>query len=586
MLRLVCLTSLTLGVLGGSATMGANLGPVAPSNVAGKKLLRVAQGLVWHTPAVDLAARVPAWQDAGYDGVCLSLTIDPAVTPPAEGRDGNMAFRWWDVDARSPEEFSRDLQAFAQVGDWGRLTDNLLWMASHSEGHRPPDWFSDADWEVVLGNARLGAAIARDAGFKGILFDAEGYGGGAYGVWRQPWDYPLYAGTDYRISGETQPRPFAEVAAQVRLRGRQWAQTLTDVYPELVLFVIPGLYEVTWTRSLWLEKPPEDTDCGLWAPFVDGILEGLGPRATLVSGTEATYLQSQYRDMLVHRDQCLRQALSLSALPELARQRITFSVGIWTDAGYGAFGRFSPTDVRQNHRDPERHKHAVHNALAASDQYAWQWGEWGEAGEYALLTDSPTPLMLDYWKANREGHEPQDLGWEPAPLTDTTDYTATEAEALEREEAFWPAQAREGYAVAMELPEVWKFRFDPEMLVRYSPWARPSFDDSSWMPIRTTACWQSQGVYANGPGVYRLSFEVPGTLDPAKQQVLLAFGGLGSGQGHVYLNGEWVEWLLPLVDVAAKIKPGQGNTLAIVCLNRQGPGGLMGRVKLLVRPVQ
>jgi hypothetical protein len=35
--------------------------------------------------------------------------------------------------------------------------------------------------------------------------------------------------------------------------------------------------------------------------------------------------------------------------------------------------------------------------------------------------------------------------------------------------------------------------------------------------------------------------------------------------------------------VAKAIQPGEVNHLTLVCLNREGPGGLMGRVRLLVR---
>jgi hypothetical protein len=65
--------------------------------------------------------------------------------------------------------------------------------------------------------------------------------------------------------------------------------------------------------------------------------------------------------------------------------------------------------------------------------------------------------------------------------------------------------------------------------------------------------------------------------------VVLAFGGLGRGPGHVYCNGAWIEWLQPSIDVAKAIQPGAVNHLTLVCLNREGPGGLMGRVRLLVR---
>jgi len=37
-------------------------------------------------------------------------------------------------------------------------------MASHAEGHKPPDWFNDDDWDIVLANAKLCAQIAKEIG--------------------------------------------------------------------------------------------------------------------------------------------------------------------------------------------------------------------------------------------------------------------------------------------------------------------------------------------------------------------------------------------------------------------------------------
>gem|GEM_PF-5731323 len=566
----------------------AQTGTPPASNVRGKKLLRISQALNYHIPLAEVPDRVGLWQETGYDGLCFPLSIDPEVSEPApnvgEAYQYRTTFRWWDVDRRSRDEFERDIATLQAVDDWGCLTDNFLWCASHVAGHSPPDWFNDEHWAIVTANARLLAGITREIGFAGIVFDMEGYGGGTYGVWRQPWDYSLYARSDYQINNEPAPHPFAEVAAQVRKRGRQWAAALTDSYPDITLFVIAGLYEVGWQRSRQFDKPLAETDSGLWPAFVDGLLEGLGPQAVLVSGSESTYLDSRYDAMLVHRDACLNQALTVSAVPELARRRITFAAGIWTDAGYSAGNRFSDTDVRVNQRSPERHLHAVHNALAASDRYAWQWGEWGDHGESNFMTATPTPLMREYWRANAKGHEPQPLDWEPIPNTDTRDYAPENAAARDKAAEFWRQQTEAGYESVLELPEFWKFRFDPEMKVRYSTWTSPPYDDSSWFALRVDRCWQAQGTRANGPGVYRVHFEVPAAVNTETHRTMLGFSALGQGEGHVYLNGAWIEFLQPLVDVSKNLKPGATNQMTVVCLNREGPAGLMGPVRLLARP--
>ena len=573
-----------------SPALVAEEAPVPISNVAGKKLIRVSQALVNFTPATEVPGKVDAWQQTGYDGLCLSLRLDPATLEEAPADDAalNMQWRWWDVEERTRKELARDIDALKSVEDWGRLTDNFLWMPSHVKGNKPPDWFSDADWQIVLANARLAARITKEVGFKGILFDPEGYGRPAFGVWRQPWDYDLYARSDYVFEKEKRdaPRPFDEVAAKVRQRGRQWAEALTAEYPELVLAVI-GLYEGAWARLV--ENPAlggELAKCplGLWPAFLDGVLEGLDEHALLVNFSGGPYLDSQYRDMLVSRNYTREQALVLSAVPELARRRVTFAAGIWTDAGFGGETvRFSNTDVRVNQRDPERHLHAVHNCLAASDHYAWQWGEWGKAGESNFMTTEPTPLIRQYWQANIDAHKPQNLMWEPALHRDHTDYTDTDTDALEKGEAFWQKMKDEGYTVAATLPEYWRFRLDPEMLVRWRPYLSPGHDDSSWLTISCTRCWQSQGFRVSEIGLYRAAFDAPADLDPDKQEIVLAFSGMGSGTGHFRLNGGWINFMQPVIDVSTSIKPGESNHVGITFINKAGPGGLMGHVRLLVR---
>jgi len=560
-----------------SSAIAAEQPPVATSNVAGKKLIRVAQEVLNHVTAEDVAGKIEAWQQTGYDGAAFTLSFDDETK-------GSMKYRWWDVSLRNRQELEAEIENFKSINNWGRFTDNFLWMTSYVQGHKPPDWFNDADWQIVLANARLGAQIAKEIGFKGIAFDVEGYGAGAYGVWRQPWDYPQYASNDYQIEKRDKPRSFEEVAAKVRQRGREWAEAISEEYPEMVLAVLPGLYEATW---------PDVTDSrsagdlakskyGLWPAFIDGMLEGLDEKVQLVSFIEKTYLSSQYRDLAKWRDIAKEQALLVSAVPDLARRRISFAAGLWTDAGYGT-SRFNNTNARANQREPQRHMHATHNALAVSDHYAWHWGEWGRNGESNFLTTEPTPLMREYWQANVDAHQPQDLDWEPQPHHDNADYTEANAQAAQAQTGFWGKMKKQGYAVAAVLPSDWKFRLDIEMLVRYSNYMTPEYDDSSWFEIKCTRCWQSQGAQANDIGLYRVKFDAPANLDPEKQEIVLTFGGLGHGRGHLLLNGKWTSWLKRTVDVSKAIKPGESNQVAIIFPNQSGPGGLMGQVKLLVR---
>ena len=539
-------------------------GMIPHSNVKGKKLLCITQQLNT-VDVADLADMVGIWQKSGYDGISLSIGANAAPSPDGEK---SMRYRWWLPERLSYEQFSRDVSILKSV-KWGRLTDNFLWMMTFAD-HKNPDWFDDEGWDILLQNARLAVKVVGEIGFKGIVLDREGYS-----------DCKLW---DMANARKRTSKSSHDVVAKVRQRGRQWAKALSDENPHIVLGVMSS-YGNAWQDALDTQAANvyEIGGHGLWCAFFDGILQGLGEEALLVDFDQMSYLDSQYGDLLMRRNICKEQATVVSSVPELARKRISYAAGLWTDCGFGSVGRFSNTDVRVNQRDPERHKHATHNALAVSDHYVWHWSENGPDGSYSFLTTSPTPLMRQYWQANVEAHEPMNLFWKLPLRYDTTDYTRADADAARGDADFWKRMEKEGYTVVADLPEYWKFFLDTELLVRWFGYSALEYDDRGWLLLTPTRCWQSQGIRANDNGLYRVKFDAPDGLDGEKQEIVLAFGHLGSGARHAYLNGTWLDHLKQIIDVSKALKPGQPNQVGLLFMNRQGPGGLMGQVKLLVR---
>ena len=563
-------------------------GEVRGSNVAGKKLIRAggyASGLFGaeSMSELDMPAKVKQWQTSGLDGLVFVI-----VSHDRSKGYHQMTGQWWAPIRRTYDEFLPEIKAFQSVKDWGRITENFS-RTMHSIWSDPPappapDWFNDEHWDIVLHNARVLARVSKDCSFRGIMLDTEQYAHHGRGPWRFPFNYKLYADGAYQLAGEKQPRSFEQCQAKVFERAKQYAQAITEEFPDLVLFVIPGLYDTTW--RLMTERHPGGKlrDCAeaLYPSFVDGLLVGLDERATLVAGTESTYSHSQYKDMLVVRDVVKQQSLCMSGYPDLARKRITYSAGIWTDSGWGP-DRFSHTDSAVNQRNPQRHKHAVHNALAASDEYAWQWAE-----SSRFLMDNPTPLIREYLQANIDGHEPQDLNWQPVPKWDMADYTQHDKEMATKDTKFWADADKGGWRVAVELPEYWHIFFDVEHLIRMGSHMLPGYDYSSWPLMSIRRCWQSQSIKANGLALYRTRFDAPADIDPDRQEIALAVGAFlpddpkGAGWMDVSLNGKGYP-IRHLMDVSKAIKPGESNELVIRVINHRGPSPLTGSIKLLVR---
>ena len=557
----------------------------ATSHVEGKKLIRIASetvsrllgttGALESLTVANLPARVKQWQHRGIDGLVMSI----ASHDKSKGQT-NMAGQWWNLVRRDYEEFIPEIEVLQSVEDWGRVTDRFLWssyaiwgdLGPDLKGPRPQcqDWFNDAHWEIILSNVRLQTRIAKECGFKGILLDIEQYDHNGQGAWRIPFDYPGYAASGYKLAGEAAPRSLEECQAKLFQRARQYAQAICEVYPGLTLFLIPEFYRRDGLR-------PDEV---LLPPFIDGLVVGLDEEARLVVGTEYTYLDSEYRNMLVIREGVIQQRLAMSKYPELVREKLRIAVGVWADSGHGQReDRYSDTDASVNQRDPQRHKHAVHNALAASDKYAWIYGQ-----ESFFLTPEPTPLMREYFQANVDGHEPQDLWWKPVPKWDMINYDEHDKSMAELDARFWSTIDSRGYKIVFEFPDYWHFFIDTEQRGRS---IFQVYDHDAWPLISTLKCWQSQSTKAVGEGVYRIYFDAPADLNRQTDQIFLAFGGFRPDDRPDYwtvarLNGKSFQ-IDNLIDVSEWIKPGQSNFLAVEVINKAGPGGPLGHVKLLVR---
>ena len=363
-----------------------------------KKLIRVGSELASRLldapsiAAADLPAKVKIWQQTGLDGLVFSVASH-RHDPTAEA---NMSGQWWNLIRRDYGEFQPEITAFRSVADWGRLTDHFLWssMAIWGSGvaSRCQDWFSDDDWDILLSNVRLQARIARESGFRGILLDTEQYPNHhGRGVWYFFLNYRIYSEDGYRDGGEQRPRPFPEVAAQVRRRGAQYARALCEVFPGIRLMVLPGLYETVGQGAL------DAVDRGLFPAFLDGLLSGLDDTAQIIGGHETTYDKTSYRDIGEARRLFDASLDRLCSLPEAMQRKLGFAAGIWADAG----GQWSTSDASLNARTPAEHAQAIRNAFRASGEYAWLYGE-----KSRFLAIEPGPLMQRYLEANVEAHNP------------------------------------------------------------------------------------------------------------------------------------------------------------------------------------
>jgi len=234
------------------------------------------------------------------------------------------------------------------------------------------DWFDD--FSSVLGNAELAARLARAGRARGILLDTEAYEGPAFHYARQ------------RRAGE---RSFEEYAAQVRRRGRELMQAFERGQPGLTVLLTFG-HSLPWG---WMQAQGvslRETEYGLLAPFVDGLLEG-ATRGTLVDGHELSYWYREPERFAAAYELMSQGVRPIVGDPVRYRARMGFGFGIWLDYDWRRNG-WNAEDPAKNYFTPEGLEAAVTAALRASDEFVWIYSEtprwWSKQGGRVKLPDA------------------------------------------------------------------------------------------------------------------------------------------------------------------------------------------------------
>jgi hypothetical protein len=248
--------------------------------------------------------------------------------------------------------------------DWGSFTDNFLCLyAANRDGM---DWANEGQWEVICANLqRLGAA-ARRAGCVGICFDPEPYG-------TNPWTVP--SGTD--------AASFSRQRDLARRRGAQFMAALQEGMPRLKVL---GLYQLAMFAGLANEPDPARRDqilashnYALYLPFIDGMLDAVGPDTRLIDGNEMSYY---YEGSLPYYRafHTMRQGVAPLVSPAnraAYRAHVDAGQALYVDQVLGL--RAPATRFLSHFMEPADQRrwfaHNVYWALETSDEYVWCYSE-------------------------------------------------------------------------------------------------------------------------------------------------------------------------------------------------------------------
>ena len=566
------------------ATIGApQAAETRPPTVRGKRLIKL-YGLDKPSPAY-LRAHVAEIEKLALDGVCIVVATDEPKPRDSWRKNGN--YLWFTSIPLKREDFA---QAVRDLNDtrFTRLNFNFLHYAARGPGN--PDWFDDAGWDTLIANTRVAGWIVAETPIVGITFDGE-YGNGGI------WNYARIASQ----AGSTAPT-FDEYCATARRRGRAWAETLCEAVPNVIICLSHGYWCASPRTGWWgaqdaaaKKKTLADQQYALYPAFLDGMLEGLGPQARLVDGCESTYPYMVYDTFLGFRRWAQRENRKLSGVPELVEKRLTYAMAVWPGFRSDSGSMWDPDKPEQNFFTPARLSHGLHNAMAASDDFAWMWNGrdiwWpmsvpprkiGEKIGWGVLRQYPEV----YYRAVADCREPKDLNWRPIP-PDTETYP----------DAGKPPFPLKGYEVLADLPDEWWFKTEPDNVLYeyaqvYSGWTnngRPNVNEAEegWRRLSVGQPWENQDIAYDGVAWYRRRVTAPDSV--RGRRLWLAFGGVAD-EAHVFVAPRGMP-SRPLgrnktegpfsIDATGAFMPGEETLIAVRVINPAGPGGILSPVKLI-----
>jgi len=533
----------------------------------------------WRKHGAELETMLP------FDGVMLR--IEYPVTKggtmifqdPGEGGPRNVTVT---VTEEMVKPFVDDMRAAGLRTLNRNLVD--IWPEALTPSHRPHNYFDDAMWKVVRDNIRMVARAARDSGCAGLVFDPEA--NGSY----LNWSYKRNA------SATKVTKPYKEFVAKVRQRGREFGEALSEGFPDCTILFYYGHSLVARRLKDGIKKGQEMAleDVGdLYAPFLDGMLEGTSDGTIFVDGVEFSYSYATAEQFLEGRWLALHEALGVTSVPELFRKKVRCGFGIWTDNRYDGFGWY-PYDIERNRFSPDRLQRSIHLALKYGDGYVWLWNEmtnWyvdGPDGKpHAPAVQQAKAYGVDrrYRKAVAEAKVwPGPDTRAPLPAEFTDDKTLGYVYGDELDGLL--SQTKK----VMDLPnEGWLFKADWKYVGTEEKWYLLGTPTDDWKPIRIGEFWERQG-YGNLDGFAWYRREIEFKDVPADKQLYLHFGAVDESC-HLWIDGKYVAaydrgvpgWNRPFaIEVTGFITSGK-HTLIIRAHDNRRMGGIWKPVSLIAQ---
>jgi len=473
-------------------------------SVAGKKVILFG----WDNPeATEVAEQARHLQKTGLDGVVLNFSRrNVGPNPGGHAAIYEMRYYWVHWQQINREDIQHNIDAL-KAAKLGRLKHNFLSMYPSANATyvspaqffiwdkekydttkfkpfrpntagEPQSWPEDPYqyFNAFKHNMVMAARICRELGLAGFCIDQETYDKNGIGQMYHPWVMEVF------------DEDLETIKARMRKNVAEVFRAVCEEYPEIQILLIPG-------GRYFKEYDHNDA---LVSAFTDGILMGLGPKASLHDGQEkAYYVGSLHKRFVALKEETRRKGLKYSAVPDLYRKRMKYSFGIWLDCRSRGYGGWHDNQYL-NHHSGRDFGNALYNSLYESDDYVWIYNEKAIMWPAEWRKDQKPNVNEVYFEAIRNSKKTRPLNLPRDPRGAQKESRPRSASSYKTAGDRFETAAPELELIA-ELKDGWEIWFDHEDIgtkslgIRYPGGEdKPDFD---WQPIQVGEFWERQGIF-------------------------------------------------------------------------------------------
>lgn len=315
--------------------------------------------LGWDSPSpAHIKANIVTMEQRPFSGTAARLSVGQNI---------------FNKTAYPDSAFTQDRSDLATT-IFTKLTDNFVSVWSASENGW--SWFDDNDWAAAQANAVNFTKTAKVGNFKGLFFDPEPYGNNA---WRYSADrYPT--------------QNFATVQAKVRQRGAAFLNAVQAEMPNIKIMLLFGATIVKAQTEEYSGGALQNAEWALFAAFIDGMLDVIGPQVQLIDGNEGSYYYTAAQDFdnfnaykRVARDY-VSEENRFKYDKHMRTARAVFvdgTLNLWNSSRF--IGQYFSNDTERR----QWLEFTTYHGLRASDEYLWVYNEnmdwWNTRGNGVVL---------------------------------------------------------------------------------------------------------------------------------------------------------------------------------------------------------